>query len=380
MGAVSFVLFARLDTVGPCGHCDFVHAMSRKIIHVDLDCFFAQVEMLRDPSLREIPMGVGGSDRHGILTTCNYEARKFGCRSGMPIFIAKERCPQIVVIRGSYPRYREISRTIRGFFFDVTSLVEPLSIDEAFLDVTEHDEPATRLARQLRRRVVAETGLTCSAGISFNKTLAKIATSQNKPDGQFTITPEDAPEFLARLPVEELSGVGPSAREALHRAGLRTCGDIQRQPIADLIRRFGKWGWELQQRASGHDDRPVTPWRPRKSLSVERTFSQRLGSLEEVLRELDGKVLPEFWNDFQQSGQDRELAGCFVKLGFADRSTTTVSHAEVAPTREVFAALLAEGYPRGPSPIRLVGVGVRFADDPRGGVQLTFDHAIAATA
>ncbi len=347
----------------------------RKIIHLDMDCFYAAIEMRDRPELRDVPLGVGGSrSRRGVLTTCNYEARKFGVRSAMPTFMALEKCPSLVVVPTRFDVYRAESARIRAIFHEYTPAVEPLSLDEAFLDVTALGRPATEVARELRARIFAATGLTASAGIAPNKMLAKIASDWNKPDGQYTVKPHAVGAFLQDLPVRRIPGVGQVSAERLQAIGVETCGQLQAFTRPTLQEIFGKFGAELYDRCRGIDDRPVEPNRERKSLSTENTFSLNLTSLRECqerLGELHADLLVDLEKAEAKETADgrpaRSLHKLFVKLRFADFSRTTVERVGTEPDLETYRTLLAEGWQRRTErerSVRLLGLGVRYALAP----------------
>src|SRR5580658_3048693 len=262
----------------------------RKIIHLDMDCFYAAVEMRERPELAGQPIAVGGGVRRGVVTTCNYEARKFGVHSAMPGFQAREKCPNLVFLPVRFDLYRDESAKIRQILLSYTSLVEPLSLDEAYLDVSGLDRYAWDIAKEVRRRIFEETRLTASAGIAPNKMLAKIASDWRKPNGQFAITPEQVDAFMRDLPVRKIWGVGPKSAGKFEAQGIKTCGDLQQISLAELMRRHGKWGRELYHLCRGRDDRPVEPNRIRTSLSNECTFADNLTTLEQCRRELDQLV------------------------------------------------------------------------------------------
>ena len=338
----------------------------RKIIHVDMDCFYAAVEEREQPHLRGVPMGVGGSHtRRGVLTTCNYEARKYGIHSAMPTFQALARCPHLVVVPTRFDLYRAESARIRAIFLEYTPLVEPLSLDEAYLDVSALDRPATEVAREIRARIFEATRLTASAGIAPNKMLAKIASDLNKPDGQYTIKPAAVSAFMQDLPARKIPGVGEvSAARLLSELKVETCGQLQAFEREDLRSRFGKFGAGLYDRCRGLDNRSVEPNRIRKSLSNENTFSVNLTTLVECrerLRELHADLLVDL-----QKQADRTVTKLFVKIRFADFSHTTVERGGTRPEAiDAYDALLDEGWTRRELPqrvVRLLGVGVRFEE------------------
>ena len=334
----------------------------RKIIHLDMDCFYAAVEMRERPELAGQPVAVGGGSRRGVVTTCNYEARKFGVHSAMPGFQARERCPQLVFLPVRFDLYRAESAKIRRILLSHTPLVEPLSLDEAYLDVTGQDRYAWDIAKDIRRRIFEETRLTGSAGIAPNKMLAKIASDWRKPNGQFAITPDQVEAFIRDLPVRKIWGVGPKSAEKFLQQGIRTCGDLQKIGLPELMRRHGKWGQELYQLCRGQDDRPVDPNQVRKSLSNECTFPDNLTTIEECRRELD-KLVVELEQELRAKAADRLIHKAFVKVKFADFTRTTRECVNPAPTRETYRTLLAEACQRSPQPVRLLGSGVRFLDE-----------------
>jgi DNA polymerase-4 len=338
-----------------------VSAPARKIIHLDMDCFYAAVEMRERPELAGQPIAVGGGSRRGVVTTCNYEARKYGVRSAMPGFHARERCPHLVFLPVRFDLYRAESARIRAILHSYTDRVEPLSLDEAYLDVSGLERYAWDIAKEIRQRIVAETGLTGSAGIAPNKMLAKIASDWRKPNGQFAITPEQVEAFMRELPLRKIWGIGPKSAEKFERHGIRTCGDLQKLSLPELVRRHGKWGQELYRLCRGLDDRTVEPNRIRKSLSNETTFGDLLTTLEECERELD-KLVEELEQDLRAKGLERPVRKAFVKVKFSDFRHTTKECVSAVPTRATYRALLAEAYQRSRHPVRLLGAGVRFAD------------------
>jgi DNA polymerase-4 len=334
----------------------------RKIIHLDMDCFYAAVEMRERPELAGKPIAVGGGSRRGVVTTCNYVARKFGVHSAMPGFQARERCPELIFLPVRFDLYRAESAKIRAILRSYTPLVEPLSLDEAYLDVTALDRYAWDVAKEIRKRIFEETRLTSSAGIAPNKMLAKIASDWRKPDGQFAIVPEQVKVFMRDLPIRKIWGVGPKSAEKFHQQGIRTCGDLQRFTLPEFVRRSGKWGAELYRLCRGQDDRPVEPNQIRKSLSNECTFTDNLMTLDECQAAMD-KLVAELEEEVRSKAVDRQIRKAFVKIKFADFTRTTRECVNPRPTRETFQVLLAEARKRSPQPVRLLGSGVRFADE-----------------
>jgi len=334
----------------------------RVIIHLDMDCFYAAIEVRDRPSLRGKPVGVGGArDRRGVLTTCNYEARKFGVRSAMPTFMALQRCPNLIVLPTRFDVYRREAAVIRGILHRFTSLIEPLSLDEAYLDVTEHPGAPGPLAQVIRGTIFRKTKLTSSAGIGPNKLIAKIASETHKPNGQFEVTPEQVPEFMEKLPVRKIWGIGEKTERKLEELGVKTCRELQRFSRPELVDLFGKFGVELYDLCRGVDDRPVEPDRPRKSLSTEETFTIDLTTLEQCEERLE-ELFQELMADLAQKESTREITKIFVKLKFNDFTRTTAERAGLAPVLQNFGSLLAEAFARTGKPVRLIGLGVRFSE------------------
>ena len=341
----------------------------RKIIHIDMDCFYAAIEERENPSLRGKPLGVAGSRRRGVLTTANYEARKYGCRSAMPVFKALELCPHLILVPVRFDLYRAESSRIRAIFGRFTDLIEPLSLDEAYLDVSHLDSSAAAIAREIRAQIREEMGLTASAGIASNKLLAKIASEWNKPDGQYQVTAEMFDAFVAALPVGKIGGVGKKMREKLSAIGVETCADLQKIDKIELARRFGKWGLELWELGRGIDESPVRPHRIRKSLSSENTFSENIETLPALIPHLRGLV-EGLAEDLTGKHPDRVIRSLVVKLKFSDFEQTTAEKAWHTLEPAVFEELAAEAWRRGNNrPVRLLGAGVRF-EDPRETVQM----------
>jgi DNA polymerase IV len=334
----------------------------RAIIHLDMDCFYAAIEIRDRPSFRGKPVAVGGArDRRGVLTTCNYEAREFGVRSAMPTFMALQRCPNLIVLPTRFDVYRREAAIIRGILHRFTSLIEPLSLDEAYLDVTAHPGAPGPLAQVIRGTIFRKTKLTSSAGIGPNKLIAKIASEINKPNGQFEVKPEQVPGFMKDLPVRKIWGIGAKTEGKLAELGVKTCGELQRFSRPELVDLFGKFGLELYDLCRGIDHRPVEPDRPRKSLSTEETFAVDLITLEQCEEKLE-ELFQDLMADLAQKESTREIRKIFVKLKFNDFNRTTAERAGLAPTLQDFRSLLDEAFARTGKPVRLIGVGVRFAE------------------
>lgn len=332
----------------------------RKIIHVDMDCFYAAIEMRERPELAGRPVAVGGSSGRGVLTTCNYEARKYGCRSAMPAFKARELCPELVLLPVRFDLYREESARIRAIFSAFTDLIEPLSLDEAYLDVSHLASEAASVAWEVRERIRSQMNLTASAGIASNKFIAKIASDWRKPDGQFEVRDDEVTGFLAALPVEKIWGVGKATAIRLHEAGIPTCGAMRERSEMELVQRFGKFGRSLFRLCRGIDDRVVNPNRERKSLSNERTFRENLTSVEDGLEKLE-ELIVELQDDLSGRHGAREVRECVVKVKFGDFQITSAQRAADKVEPDLMRELLAEAWERGEGKsVRLIGAGVRF--------------------
>lgn len=336
----------------------------RKIIHVDMDAFYAAVEQRDRPELRGKPVIVGGPpDSRGVVCTASYEARTFGVHSAMPSSQAYRKCPQGVFLPPDFPRYSAVSRQVREVFQSVTDLVEPLSLDEAYLDVTRNalGEPsATRVAEEVRRRIYETTRLTASAGVAPNKFLAKIASDMRKPDGLFVIRPQDVGAFVKDLPVRKIPGIGHVTERHCHDHGIKVCSDFLQYTEAELAAKFGKAGHWFHQLARGIDRRPVLVDRLRKSQSVEDTFATDITSREDVVTELERLVTTLEGRLLRSDTCGRTVT---LKVKYADFTIATRSRTlELAvQTRD---ALLREGVELlaltevGKRPIRLLGIGV----------------------
>jgi DNA polymerase-4 len=335
----------------------------RRILHADMDCFYAAVHMRDDPSLVGKSVVVGGDPSgRGVVATANYEARKYGIHSAMPAAEARRRCADTVFIRPDFSRYREESQAIFDIYREYTPLVQTLSLDEAYLDVSEHlgaFGSATAIAEDIRRRVREERRLTVSVGVGPNKLVAKIASDQDKPDGLTVVRPSKAAAFLAPLPVRRLHGVGPATEKILLSMGLKTIADLRAASIDVLMTRFGHWGRSMQERAWGIDDRPVHNDHVRKSLSTERTFEENIGEAAAI-----DELLSSMADEVAQGLATRELAASTItiKVRYPDFTTPTRSHTLPAPTADVatIAAVARELVRRTDAStrsVRLLGVG-----------------------
>jgi DNA polymerase IV len=332
----------------------------RKIIHVDMDAFFASVEQRDAPDLRGRPVAVGSARARGVVAAASYEARAFGVRSAMPSVTALRRCPALVFVPPRFDRYREVSRQVHAIFADYTELIEPLSLDEAYLDVTEdrHALGSGRaIAEAIRARIAAETGLTASAGVSYNKFIAKLASDQNKPDGLCVIPPARGAAFVAALPVARFHGVGPVTAAKMRRLGIETGADLRERPLAFLQEQFGSYGAYLYGAARGEDERPVRPDRPTRSVGAERTFERNLTDAGE-LRAALARVAEAAWARVERSGARGRTVT--LKLRFADFRTITRARSFTAPVgraafQDAGAALLAAQLPVADG-VRLLGL------------------------
>ncbi|MEZ9697566.1 DNA polymerase IV [Vibrio sp. 10N.261.46.E12] len=343
--------------------CSMGEEKVRKIIHVDMDCFYAAVEMRDNLSYRNRPLAVGGHEKQrGVLSTCNYEARKFGVRSAMPTGKALQLCPNLLVVPGRMSVYVEISKKIREIFARYTSIIEPLSLDEAFLDVTDSKQchgSATLIAESIRRDIWNELNLTASAGIAPIKFLAKVASDLNKPNGQFVIPPQDVQSVIDELPLEKIPGVGKVSIEKLHQAGFFTCKDIKESDYRDLLLKFGRQGASLWKRSHGVDDREVIIERERKSVGVERTFTQNISTYAECWQVIEDKLFPELETRLEKASPSKAIIKQGIKLKFADFQQTTIEHIHASLDREHFKELLSEILKRQQGrEIRLLGLSV----------------------
>ena len=339
----------------------------RKIIHIDMDAFFASVEQRDNPELRGQPVAVGGSRERGVVAAASYEARRFGVRSAMPSVVAKRKCPGLIFVKPRFEAYRSISHQIRAIFADYTPLIEPLSLDEAYLDVTANRKgmpSATEIAEEIRARIRAETGLTASAGVSYNKFLAKMASDERKPDGLFVIPPKLGPAFVEGLPVGRFHGIGPVTAARMEGLGIRDGGQLRAQPLELLQQHFGKVGPYYHGLARGIDERPVRADRVRKSIGAETTFGSDLHTVEEARDALEPLIL-KVWSSCEGSTVRGRTAT--LKAKYADFRQITRSRSLEVPIASrvmlegVVAALLDPLFPvdRG---IRLLGVTVSSFD------------------
>ncbi|MEG1188297.1 MAG: DNA polymerase IV [Bacteroidales bacterium] len=336
----------------------------RKIIHIDMDAFYASVEQRDFPEFRGKPLVVGNPERRGVVAAASYEARRYGIRSAMSSFKAKQLCPFVIFTPGRMGVYKEVSSQIHDIFSDYTDLIEPLSLDEAFLDVTEnkkHIPLAVDIAKEIKQRIFSELGLVASAGISYNKFLAKIASDYRKPDGLCTIHPAVALDFIARLPIESFWGVGKVTAAKMHELGIHTGAELRACPLPFLIRHFGKMGTVYRNFAMGIDYRPVEPEWIRKSVGCEHTYDEDLTTLEEALDAID-TLLPRLQSRIERAafegGRTLTLKVKFNDFTIRNRSCTVAGElADVEAMRPYFYRLM-EDFDWEDKSIRLLGISI----------------------
>ena len=342
----------------------------RKILHFDADAFYASLEIRENPALKDRPVAVGGRpEQRGVIATCNYEARRYGVRSAMASATAMRLCPHLQILPPRFELYRSVSRQMHEIFAEYSHLIEPLSLDEAYLDVSDSTQcngSATLIAREIKQRIKEELRITVSAGAAPNKFLAKVASDWQKPDGLFVITPDQVEAFVYQLPVSRINGVGKVTASRLKDLGIETCGDLQRLTEVELVEHFGKHGRQLFQAARGIDLRPVDGTHVRKSISVEHTYQRDLPDLAAVQAHLPPLLEELRQRCDRKQLQDDVVAKRLVKIKFADFTQTTLEQA-VNPYQpwdvlDEFSRLMTVAWHRGGKPVRLLGVGVRLRD------------------
>jgi DNA polymerase-4 len=349
----------------------------RKIIHIDMDAFFASVEQRDNPELRNKPIAVGGDGDRGVVAAASYEARKFGVRSAMPSKIAKKRCPQLIFVRGRHDRYKEVSNQIMSIFYEYTDLVEPLSIDEAFLDVTHNKKnipSATLIAKEIKSRITEVTGLTASAGISVNKFLAKIASDVNKPNGLFVIPPNEIESFIDNLQIDKFYGVGKVTAEKMHKLGIFKGRDLKERSLLDLSRLFGKHGAYYYNIARGIDDRPVNPHRIRKSVGTEHTYKKDLIDTVEIKKDLK-LTTDSLVRRLKRSGFRGRTLTLKLKYSNFEQETRSRTLLKVLDEADMIQQLAEEllDQEQLKTSIRLIGLSVSNRIDETEPLQLTID-------
>lgn len=345
-----------------------------------MDAFYASVEQRDNPQLRGKPVAVGGSSLRGVVASASYEARQYGVRSAMPSMTARRLCPDLIFVKSRFDVYREVSRTIRAIFFDYTDLVEPLSLDEAYLDVTEPKKgppSATIIAQQIRQRIEEETELTASAGISFNKFLAKVASDINKPNGMKTILPSEAAAFLDALPIEKFHGIGKVTAKKMRQMGLFTGKDLRLLDQITMVQRFGKVGLHYFNIVRAEDHRPVNPNRIRKSIGAERTFSKdllTLSAMKEKLRYIS-RVVFDYMKKADNYGRSVTLKIKSTDFKISTRSRTFMGEIRSYETLLQIVFQLLEENKAELEAVRLLGVSVsNLSKEQAGeGIQLEFD-------
>ncbi|APL95897.1 DNA polymerase IV [Sphingobium indicum] len=339
----------------------------RKIIHIDMDAFYASVEQRDDPSLRGKALAVGGGGPRGVVATASYEARKYGVRSAMPGARARRLCPDLLFVRPRFEVYRAVSAQVREIFSRFTDIIQPLSLDEAYLDVTRNKPgipSATRIAEEIRRLIREETGLTASAGVSYNKLIAKLASDQNKPDGICVVRPQEGAAFIAKMPVRRIHGVGPVTAKRMQALGIETGADLRARDLPFLQHHFGSAALFYYRASRGEDDRPVHERQERKSVSVEDTFFDDLTAEDALIVELD-RIAENLWGRIEKSGAYGRTV--VLKVKFADFRIITRSRSFAAPLRspdllaETGRALLRAQLPLRMG-ARLLGLGVHNLD------------------
>ncbi|MBB6542969.1 DNA polymerase IV [Thalassotalea piscium] len=350
----------------------------RKIIHVDMDAFYVSVEIRDKPELAQKPVAVGGkANSRGVLSTCNYIARKYGVRSAMPNSVALRKCPDLIILPGRMEVYKSISAQLRSIFLRYTDKIEPLSLDEAYLDVTHctlFNGSATLIAQDIRHSIFTELNLTASAGIAPVKFLAKVASDLNKPNGQFVITPNDISDFIKNMPLNKIPGVGKVTFEKLKANGFETGKDIIKAQEHVLVSQFGRLGVSLWQKCHGIDNREVEVTRVRKSVGVERTFAQDVCDFEQLSQFMHTTLIPELKRRANGYINTREISKLGVKVKFKDFQQTTKEFKFQHYDSDIFTALLKEAISRGNGKaVRLLGVHIGLGDETKELQQIAFE-------
>ncbi|MDB4048220.1 DNA polymerase IV [Polaribacter sp.] len=316
----------------------------RKIIHVDMDAFYASVAELDNPELRGKAIAVGGSEERGVVSAASYEARKFGVKSAMSSFLAKQKCPHLIFVKTDFDRYKELSTKIRAIFYEYTDLVEPLSLDEAYLDVTQNKKgnpSANEIAREIRARIYEKTGLRASAGISINKFIAKVASDINKPNGQKTIHPEEVLPFLEELPVNKFYGVGKVTASKMYNLGIFKGNDLKKKPLEELVKSFGKSGTHYYNIVRGIHNSAVKPNRIRKSIAAERTFSENLSSEIFMIERLD-KIADELEKRMKKTDTKGKTITLKIKYSDFTQQTRSKTKGNFMQTKKEFFPVVKE--------------------------------------
>ena len=341
-----------------------------------MDCFFAAVEIRDNPKLKNKPVAVGSSESRGVITTCNYIARKFGIKSAMPSVTAKKLCPELIFVPVQIEKYRDISNEILNIYKCYTKIIEPIALDEAYLDVTSSkycEGNPEKMAYQIRKKIHNDFNLTASAGIASNKFLSKIASDWNKPDGQFSISDSDISKFIINIPIRKIMGIGKVNEKKLLSKNIKTCGDLQKLKQDYLINLFGKYGETLFYLCRGIDQRKVESNRIRKSLSVEDTFEKDLSTINECLtytRIIFDRLVIRY-NKYNE--KIKNIKSCFIKIKFNNFRVITAQKTYNKLDYEIFKTLLKNTYKNNPYPIRLLGLGVTFDNEDKKQLFLNID-------
>jgi len=335
----------------------------RKIIHIDMDCFYDAIEIRDNPSLADKPVAVGGTaEQRSVLCTCNYIAREYGVRSAMPTAYAERLCKDLIVLPVNMSKYKEAAKIIHSIFAEYTHLVEPLSLDEAYLDVsgsTLFNGSATLIANEIRQRILEKIKITASAGVAPNKFLAKIASGWKKPNGLFVIPPKDVANFIEHLPVKKLFGVGKVTAKKLNDLGFVTCADLHEVSLTELTTQFGKFGLQLYEQSRGIDNRPVEPNRTRKSLSVEQTFHKDIHNTEQCIAVIN-ELYQRLMNRLKNCDSELKIKNQYLKIKYSNFKLTTIEKISSTPSLDQYYNLLAEIGLNPTCSIRLLGLGVHF--------------------
>ncbi len=350
----------------------------RKIIHIDMDCFYAAIEVRDNPSLRGHPVAVGGVGNRAVVATCNYEARKFGVHSALPMKTALRLCPQLQVVKVNMDKYREASCLIRDIFHQYTDRVEPLSLDEAYLDVSGSEAnagSATLMAHQIRTQIYEATGLTASAGIGPNKLIAKIASDWRKPNGQFTVPPQHASSFIAQLPIEKLWGIGKVSRQKLNDRGIFVVNQLTEFTLEQMIQQFGQYGLQLFDMVRGIDHREVNAVSRVRSVSVENTFENDLLTQQQKSDAIDQLVF-QLMERLEKNQLLPRVKKCSLKLRNHHFKTHRAEITTGCFHSESFQMLFHKLNHKDQSPVRLIGVGVSIVDADQFAAELPFVEQI----
>lgn len=334
----------------------------RKIIHIDMDSFYASVEIRDNPSLAKLPVAVGGSGARGVLCTCNYIARDYGVRSAMSSKLALQKCPELLILPVNMAKYQEVSKSVQQIFYQFTDLVEPLSLDEAYLDVTDNPDfqnSATLIAQEIRRLIWETEHLTASAGVAPNKFLAKIASAWNKPNGLFVIPPEKVISFVNDLEVSKIFGVGRVTNQKLQSLGIKTCRDLQKFNITELTNYFGKLGHTLYHQSRGIDNRVVNNNRSRKSLSVETTFLEDTNDNQILIKELD-VLYDDLIKRYAKLTKQYHIKSLYVKVKYKDFTVRVTENAGSELNKDSYIILMNKLL--NDNKVRLLGLGIRLIE------------------